>query len=119
MRMMFIGVLVLTGFSLVGMAAETLTVAMEADQYANYVPVLAQQFEDLTGIHVEVDVLGYVEHRQKITQDFATNTKQYDVMSVDIVWVGEFEREGWTVDLTPFIERDYAEIDVPDIMPVS
>lgn len=120
MGLMLAGVLVLAGFSLVGIADDhTLTVAMEADQYANYVPVLAQQFEELTGIKVEVDVLGYVEHRQKITQDFATDTKQYDVMAVDIVWMGEFEREGWTVDLTPFIERDYAEINVPDIMPVS
>lgn len=116
MGLTLVAVLVL---GVMGMAAETLTVAMEADQYASYVPVMAQQFEELTGIHVEVDILGYVEHRQKITQDFATDTKQYDVMAVDIVWVGEFEREGWTVDLTPFIERDYDEINVPDIMPVS
>ena len=118
--LMLVGVLMLTGFSLMGMADDnTLTVVMEADQYANYVAVLAEQFEEATGIDVELEILGYVEHRQKITQDFATGTEQYDVVAVDIVWVGEFEQNGWTVDLTPFIARDYVEINVPDIMPVS
>lgn len=108
-----------SGVALLGLADENvLTVVMEADQYANYVAILAEQFEEATGIDVELEILGYVEHRQKITQDFATDTKQYDVVAVDIVWVGEFEQKGWTVDLTPFIERDYVEIDVPDIMPV-
>lgn len=72
----------------------TLSVACEADQFANYLKVMAKQFKEETGIEVKVDILGYSEHRQKITQDYTTNTMQYDLATVDTVWTGEFEEKG-------------------------
>ncbi len=116
-----VGGLMVGGIALLGMAQKnmTLSVACEADQFANYLKVMAKQFKEETGIEVKVDILGYSEHRQKITQDYTTNTIQYDLATVDTVWTGEFEEKEWTVDLTPFIKRDYLEINVPDIMPVG
>ncbi len=93
--------------------------AVMADQFANYTKVLADDFGKMTGAEVEVDILGYTELYQKITQDFATNTADYDLITVDIVWSGEFAQNGWTVDLTDWINRDKAEIDYNDILPVA
>lgn len=98
---------------------EVLHLACMADQFADYLVVLGRQFEEVTGARVEVDVLGYTELRQKMVLDYTTDTKQYDLATVDIVWTGEFAEKGWTADLTPFIDRDYIELNVPDILPVT
>ena len=37
---------------------------------------------------------------------------------MDIVWAGQFAESGYTVDLTDWIKRDAAEINVDDIYPV-
>ncbi len=100
-------------------AGVELRFAVMADQFADYTKVLAQEFGQKTGAKVNVDILGYTELYQKITQDFTTDTKQYDLLTVDIMWSGEFAKNGWTEDLTPMINRDKAEIDYDDIMPVT
>jgi|LZCG01.1.fsa_nt_gb multiple sugar transport system substrate-binding protein len=119
-----ISVLMLGSFALLGIAQDkpysgvVLHLACMADQYADYLKVLGQKFEAVSGARVEVDILGYTELYQKITQDYATHTKQYDLATTDIVWTGEFAQKEWTVDLTSLILRDYEEINVPDILPV-
>ncbi len=97
---------------------EVLHFAVMADQYADYLKVLSKKFQDSTGAEVKIDVLGYVELMQKITQDYATGSAEYDLATVDIVWTGQFEKEGWTRDLTSWINRDRKEIDYDDIVPV-
>jgi multiple sugar transport system substrate-binding protein len=96
----------------------TLRLAVCAEQYADYLTVLGKRFGEETGAEVKVDIIGYVELYQKITQDYASGTKLYDLATVDIVWSGEFAQKGWTVDLKPWIERDSEEIDYDDIIPV-
>ena len=97
---------------------EVLHFAVMADQFAEYTKVLSDEFKKKTGAEVKIDILGYVELMQKITQDYATGSAEYDLANMDIVWTGQFEQEGWTRDLTSWIERDKAEIDYDDIMPV-
>ncbi len=97
---------------------DVLHFAVMADQYADYIKVLSKEFQKKTGAEVKVDVLGYVELMQKITQDYATGSAEYDLATVDIVWTGQFEKEGWTKDLTSWINRDKEEIDYDDIVPV-
>jgi len=93
--------------------------AVMADQFADYTKVLAKNFSDSTGAKVSVDILGYVELYQKLTQDLSTHSAQYDLMTTDILWTGEFAKNSWTKDLTPWINRDKKEIDYTDIMPVT
>ncbi len=97
---------------------KVIRLAAQGDQFAPYMKVLSEQFEEKTGARVEVDILGYVELMQKITQDYATDTNQYVLATVDIVWTGEFAEKGWTVDLSSLIKRDEAEINTDDILPV-
>ncbi|MDC7232431.1 MAG: extracellular solute-binding protein [Spirochaetales bacterium] len=92
--------------------------AVMADQYADYIKEISSEFQAATGAEVKVDILGYVELSQKITQDYATGSADYDLATVDIVWTGQFEQEGYTKDLSAWIERDKEEIDYDDIVPV-
>jgi multiple sugar transport system substrate-binding protein len=97
----------------------TLNLASQSDQYAAVLQKLAPDFEKLTGAKVVVDILGYPELYSKATADFVGHTANYDLITVDIVWSGEYAQNGYTVDLKPLIDRDKAEIDTDDIYPVA
>ena len=92
--------------------------AVAAEQFADQLKIFSEEFMKETGADVRIDVLGYVELMQKVTQDFATGSAEYDLATMDIVWTGQFEQEGWTKDLTAWINRDKAEIDYDDILPI-
>ena len=96
----------------------TLTLASQNDQFATVLADIAPKFKDATGINVKVDILSYPELLTKTTADFVGHTKGYDLLTMDIVWSGQFAESGYTVDLTDWIKRDAAEINVADIYPV-
>jgi multiple sugar transport system substrate-binding protein len=95
----------------------TLNLASQNDQFAAVLAAEAPKFEALTGAKVNVDILSYPELLTKITADYVGHTKGYDIATMDIVWSGQFAQAGYTVDLTPWIKRDAAEIKVDDIYP--
>jgi multiple sugar transport system substrate-binding protein len=95
----------------------TLNVASQNDQFATVLASLAPKFKELTGATVKVDILSYPELLTKITADYVGHTKGYDIATIDIVWSGLWSETGYTVDLTNWIKRDAAEINVDDIYP--
>ena len=96
-----------------------LTLASMTDQYVAGFRYLIPLFEEETGIKIVMDELGYVDLYQKLTADFVGKTAQYDLMTVDIVWSGEYAANGYTLPLDDFMARDAAVINVDDIMPVA
>lgn len=96
----------------------TLNLASQNDQFATVMADLVPKFKAETGIDVKVDILSYPDLLTKITTDFIGHTKGYDLVTMDIVWAGQFAESGYTVDLTEWIKRDAAEIGVDDIYPV-
>ncbi|MGF1626947.1 MAG: ABC transporter substrate-binding protein [Alphaproteobacteria bacterium] len=99
-------------------AGVTLNVASMNDQFSGPLVTLAPEFQALTGITVNVDILSYPELLTKITADFIGDTGGYDVVTMDIVWAGQFAEAGHAVLLNDWIERDAAEIGVDDIYPI-
>ena len=99
-------------------AGVQLNVASQNDQFSGPLARLAPRFEQETGIKVSVDVLSYPELLSKITADFVGDTKGYDVVTMDIVWAGQFAEAGYSVVLDDRIARDAAEIGIDDIYPV-
>src|SRR5438067_12156566 len=79
---------------------------------------LVPKFKDETGVTVKVDILSYPDLLTKVTSDFIGHTKGYDLLTMDIVWAGQFAVSGYTVELTDWIKRDAAEIRVDDIYTV-
>ena len=96
-----------------------LTLASMTDQYVTAFQYLIPIFEEETGIKITLDELGYVDLYQKLTADFVAHSANYDLMTVDIVWSGEYAQNRYTLPLDDFMERDKDELDLDDIMPVS
>ncbi len=96
-----------------------LTLATMSDQYVDAFRYLIPQFEEATGARITLDVMGYVDLYQKLTADFVAHTASYDLMTVDIVWTGEYAQNRYTLPLDQLMERDAAELALDDIMPVA
>lgn len=99
-------------------AGTKLTLAAQTDQFVEGFRALIPRFNELSGIDLTMEELGYVDLRQKATADFVGETANYDLITVDIVWSGEYGQNKWTVDLKPLMERDAAQLNMDDILPV-
>jgi multiple sugar transport system substrate-binding protein len=100
-------------------AGTALTLASMSDQYVAAFRYLIPQFQKETGIEVTLDEMGYVDLYAKLTADFVAHTGQYDLMTVDIVWTGEYAQNRYTLPLDTFMARDSAILAQDDIMPVA
>ena len=96
-----------------------LTLASMTDQYVAAFRYLIPMFEEETGIKVTLDELGYTDLYQKLTADFVAQTANYDLMTMDIVWSGEYAANGYTLPLDDFMARDKDELQMDDILPVT
>ncbi len=63
---------------------------------------LVPEFEKITGIKVESEVIPYENTREKEVLDFTAKGGEYDVALTDVVWVGEFAANGWLTPLSKF-----------------
>ena len=100
-------------------AGTELVLASMTDQFITGFRELIPQFEEETGIKITMDELGYVDLYQKLTADFVGETANYDLMTMDIVWSGEYAQNGYTLPLDDFMARDEAELELDDILPVA
>ncbi|UXN72175.1 sugar ABC transporter substrate-binding protein [Devosia neptuniae] len=100
------------------LAGVTLTLASQNDQFGAVLAKLAPKFKEDTGADLRVEILSYGELLTKTTADFIGDTKGYDLVTMDIVWAGQYAENGYSVDLTDWVKRDAAEMDLDDIYPV-
>jgi multiple sugar transport system substrate-binding protein len=96
----------------------TLNVASQNDQFASVMAQLAPKFTQATGAKVNVDILDYGSLLTKTTADFVAHSAGYDIVTMDIVWAGQYAANGYTVELSDLIKRDAKEIDADDIYPI-
>jgi multiple sugar transport system substrate-binding protein len=95
----------------------TLTLASQNDQFAAVLAAIAPKFTEKTGATVKVDILDYGSLLTKTTADFVGHTAGYDLVTMDIVWAGQYADNKYTVDLTDWMKRDSAELKLDDIYP--
>jgi multiple sugar transport system substrate-binding protein len=79
---------------------------------ADPVPGLLRRFEaDHPGVRVVSEALTWSsdEQHQFYVINLEGGSPPFDVMMLDVIWVPEFARAGWILDLTPFVPP--AEID--------
>ncbi len=98
---------------------QSLVLGSMTDQYVAAFRVLVPKFEEASGAKVTLDELGYVDLYQKLIADFVGHTGNYDLMTVDIVWSGEFGQNEYTLPLDDFMARDEADLQLDDILPVA
>ncbi|MFQ5834979.1 MAG: extracellular solute-binding protein [bacterium] len=73
---------------------------------------MADFFEELTGIKVNLEFVKYDEQHEKIVASAVAPVPTYDVFSLDLIWTAEFASRGFAVPLddymTPEIKADIA-----------
>jgi multiple sugar transport system substrate-binding protein len=79
------------------------------------------EFERATGIHVEWETIYYEKMRAALVSDFTSAAPRFDVILVDVVWIGEFASAGWIAPVETFT-KDPAlsdpELDLDDFFPI-
>lgn len=98
-------------------AGTTLTFIVQPDVFADPVQRLLPRFQEETGIIVDIETLPYTSLRERQVSDFVGGAGSVDIMTMDIVWMGEYAEAGWIENLGPYVERDAEEIDVDDFLP--
>jgi multiple sugar transport system substrate-binding protein len=67
---------------------------------------MTPEFEELTGIDVTWEINPYENSRELQVLDFIGDTATYDVVLIDVVWIGEFAANSWVVPLSTFYEDE-------------
>jgi ABC-type glycerol-3-phosphate transport system substrate-binding protein len=86
--------------------AQTINILMESVPDTRFVQEVLPEFEQATGIDVELEVVNYAEMHTKLVPQLVSPTGSYHVIVVDFYWVGEFIKAGW---LQPLDERIAAD----------
>lgn len=79
-----------------------------------------EEFEELTGIKVEVDLLQYIKMHDKQVLEMTKPVGDYDVISMVVMWKSEYAMGGMIQELEPFFEKSYLQVpayDFDDLIP--
>ncbi|GAA1020509.1 ABC transporter substrate-binding protein [Acrocarpospora pleiomorpha] len=94
---------------------QKLTLIAMNDPFAPTLKTLAAEWGQQNGVGIQVDVVGYGDLATRVRSDFVGRTANFDLLTMDIVWTGEFAEAGYTADLTKLIERDKDQLQLDDI----
>lgn len=82
---------------------------------------LIPEFERETGIKVKWESVYYEKLREALVLDFTSQKPRFDVVLIDIVWLGEFATAGWVAPLEGFYGNPALSdpaLDLPDFFPI-
>lgn len=88
------------------LAGTTISFASMNDPFAFVIEEMLPMFTEQTGITVNMDIIPYVGLRERTLTDLVSGTGSFDVITMDIVWMGEWVESGFIASLDPWIERD-------------
>jgi len=80
---------------------------------------IVDEFTELTGAKVQIDMFPYPGLIDKIVIEASANDPSYQLMWVDSPWVGVLGESGALEDLTDLVKRDAEEINLDDIVPIQ
>jgi len=115
--LLMVGVLLVSGV-FTALAAEEINVIYMAQ--AAYQPDeirdMADLFEELSGIKVNLEFVKYDEQHEKVVASAVAPIPTYDVFSLDLIWTAEFASRGFCVALDDYMSPAVKEDIAPAIM---
>ena len=100
-----------------GAVAQERSIVVTAVSSFKLIETLVPDFVRETGIKVDLQVLPYPQVRQRSIADFVSGTANSDVYAQDIIWLGEWAKNGYVRPLDDLIARDIKPADAADILP--
>ncbi len=79
-----------------------------------------EEFEELTGIDVEIDLLQYIKMHDKQVLEMSKASGDYDMVSMVVMWKAEYAMGGMIEPLQPFFDNPnlaVPEYDFDDLVP--
>lgn len=99
-------------------AGNTIKVALVGEPRSDAVKKMLPAFEKLTGIKTNIDILPYPTLQEKQAVALTQKTGAYDVVHVDVVWVGQYAGQGWVIPATEFIKQSNPKVlNINDFLP--
>jgi ABC-type glycerol-3-phosphate transport system substrate-binding protein len=83
----------------------TLHILMEDVPETHIIENLLPEFEQQTGIKVDIQKLVYSEMHDKLLTQLVASSSYYNVLEVDFLWAGEFPAAGWLEPLQPYVDK--------------
>ena len=100
-----------------GRGEVALNVLSVQDPFYFGMELLVSEFEEETGIKVNLEGLSYDALHAKIITSFIGKTGGVDVVTVDQMWLSQYADNNWITDLTPYIKKDKAEVKMNEFVP--
>lgn len=82
---------------------------------------LIPEFEKITGIKVKWESIYYEKMRNALVLDFTGDKPKFDVILIDVPWIGEFASSRWAAPLAPFYSNPALAdpaLDLDDFFPI-
>lgn len=86
-------------------AGSTLRVLLKEGYEINVIQKYVKDFEDATGIKVQLEVYDEPTTRQKFILDATSQTGAYDVTAVSFWYFPEYQRNGWLEPLNDYMDN--------------
>jgi len=99
-------------------AGKSIHVALIDEPREQALKQITPEFEEATGMKVDVELLGFEPLVTKELTSSQGRTGEYDVMQIVYFEVPVYAEAGWLYDLTEWVDRDKAEVQPDDIHPV-
>jgi len=115
--LLMVGVLLVSGV-FTALAAEEINVIYmaQAAYQPDEVRDMADLFEELSGIKVNLEFVKYDEQHEKVVASAVAPIPTYDVFSLDLIWTAEFASRGFCVALDDYMSPAVKEDIAPAIM---
>ena len=95
---------------------QIINVAMVAEPRSDAVKKLLPEFEQLTGIKVNLEILPYPTLQENKPSPLP-GTGVYDVVHVDCVWVGQYAGQGLVIPVDEYIQKLIKVLAIDDFIP--
>ena len=114
---LIIGMMLVSG-AFTALAAEEINVIYmaQAAYQPDEVRDMADLFEELSGIKVNLEFVKYDEQHEKVVLSAVAPVPTYDVFSLDLIWTAEFASKGFCVALDDYITPEVRADIAPAIM---
>lgn len=97
-------------------ADKTLRVLLAGDPFYYAIEGLKDQFEQETGIKLQIEAISLEALQARLTSSFISNEPDADVISVDQMWLGQYLESKWITPLNEFIKAD-SDTHIEDYIP--
>ncbi|REK66611.1 MAG: sugar ABC transporter substrate-binding protein [Cohnella sp.] len=93
-----------------------ITAAMQQHTAVDAIQAMLPEFEKQTGIKVKFDILPQEELHSKTELALASNSGQYDVIMMDMMFTSQYSKANWLAPLDDLISQNEATIQSSDFL---